>query len=217
MQQRPATSRTDWFVFQRWAQYDGELRVSQLRMIGIAAFYAIHLWAYASGSGRLPSWGFLQIADTVDISPRFHLLVTLLALAWLLVSANTLLLLRNHIFPSRLPWITSGLDVLFLTSLICVAAGPRSPLVAGYFLLIVLSGLRFSLPLIRFTTLGCLVGYAVVLGQAKWPARFGKLPEIVDSIPRYQQLIFATALVLTGICMGQIVRRVEAAFTREVA
>ena len=209
MQTHPATSQADWFVFQRWAQYEGEIRASRLRIACIAAFYLIHLWRYVAATGVLPAGSFLQISDPAGVSDRFHLLASLLALAWIFVSANVMLVLHHRVFPPWLPWITTGLDSLFLTSLICISAGPRSPLVVGYFLLIALSGLRFSLPLVRCATLTSVAGYLVVLGRAKWPARFGQ-PEDVDlTVPRYQQVMIVLALVITGVLIGQILRRVR--------
>lgn len=65
-----------------------------------------------------------------------------------------------------------------------------------------------SLPLVRYATIGCLVGYLCLLGCAKWPTLFGK-GAIDISVPRYQQLIVLIAIALTGIILGQVVRRVR--------
>jgi glucose-6-phosphate-specific signal transduction histidine kinase len=68
--------------------------------------------------------------------------------------------------------------------------------------MIVLALLRFSLPLIWFACGGSILCYMFLLGYAKWFADRG-------IVPRYQQEIFLLALVLSGIILGQVVRRVR--------
>jgi hypothetical protein len=86
------------------------------------------------------------------------------------------------------------------------AAGPRSPLTTGYFLIVALSALRLSVPLVRFATGAAALGYVCVLGVARWPAAFGRNAEELLRIPRYQQAMFLAALALTGVITGQAVR-----------
>ena len=62
-------------------------------------------------------------------------------------------------------------DLVLLTAILMVADGPRSPLVVGYPLVIVLATLRLNLPLVRFATLGAAAGYLILLGYARWYAR----------------------------------------------
>jgi len=77
-------------------------------------------------------------------------------------------------------------------------------LVVGYFLVAALAALRFSLSLVRFATVGSMLGYLAVLGHAKWFA-------VRDlRVPRYHQVMFLLALGLTGITIGQVVRAVRA-------
>jgi len=84
-----------------------------------------------------------------------------------------------------------------------VADGPKSPLMVGYFLLIALSTLRFNLPLVRATTAGAMLCYLFLLGYARW------FTERDVTVPRYHQLIVLLALGLTGIIVGQVIRRVR--------
>src|SRR5205814_1558575 len=66
-----------------------------------------------------------------------------------------------------------------------------------------LAALRFSLPLVWFATAASMAGYLVVLGYAKWYAPEGRNLRV----ERYQQLIFLVALALTGVVVGQVIRR----------
>lgn len=198
-----------WYITQRWQQYEGEARANLLRIIAIGTFYLIHLWNYFSSQGKLPDWGFLQLAEAGALDKRFHVMVTLLALAWVALAAAVHLALRARVFPAWLPSASTVVDVVFLTAILCISSGPRSPLVVGYFLIIALAALRFSLPLVRLATIATIVGYIGVLGCAKWPATFGKDANVVDAVPRYQQLVMIAALALTGIVIGQVIRRVR--------
>jgi hypothetical protein len=198
---RAADSQPDadrqWFIIGRWQEYEGEARANLLRIIGIGAFYAIELLNY-----RGLSVGPINIP--AGVSREFHTVVTALAVAWTMVALATLVCLRIQIFPAWLKYVTTGADIVLLTMILMVADGPRSPLVVGYFLLIVLSGIRFQRRLIWCSTIGCMAGYLFLCGYARW---FAEGREI--SVPQYQQLILLTALALTGITLGQVVRRVR--------
>ena len=202
-----------WFITQRWQAYDAEARANRLRTSAIGAFYLVHLWTYFSSQGRLPQFGFLQIAGEGEIPKQFHVVVTLLAAAWAMLALGILLCLQQRVFPRWLPYFSTGCDVAILTSIICVADGPRSVLVVGYLLILVLATLRLSLPLVRFATAACVLAYLGILGCAKWPDSFGleKLnPHLAElRVPRYQQFIMLLSIAMAGIMLGQIVRRVR--------
>jgi hypothetical protein len=187
-----------WHIVGRWQEYAGEARANLLRIVGIAAFYAIELANYHG-----LSLGFLQLPRQADITPEFHRAVTALAVAWTMVALAVHLCLVRQVFPAALKYISTAADLLLLTAILMIADGPRSPLVMGYFLIVVLSGLRFSLPLVRSTTGGALAGYLIVSGYARWFA-------VRDlRVPRYQQIMVLLALALTGVVLGQILRRVQ--------
>jgi hypothetical protein len=196
-----------WFVAQRWQAYHGEARANLLRIAAIGSFYALHWWHYLGSSGRLPNWGVLQLSEAGTVDQRFHLLATLLALAWIAAATCVHLCLRQRVFPRWLPFASTAVDLAMLTAIASIASGPRSPLVAGYFLIIALAGLRFSLPLVRCATIGAALGYVCLLGVAKWPERFGRDAAIDLRVPRYHELIMLAALVLCGVFIGQIVRQ----------
>jgi hypothetical protein len=183
-----------WHIVSRWQEYEGEARANLLRIAGIGAFYVVELLDYYG-----LHLGRLEIPAIV--SQQFHQVVTGLALAWALTGMAVLLCQKQQIFPAALKYATTAADLVFLTLILIAASGPQSPLVIGYFLLIVLAALRFSLGLIRFATTGAIAGYLIVLGHGRW---FSDPPR---SVPRHHQLIMVIGLGLTGIILGQIIRR----------
>jgi len=195
-----------WFVVQRWQQYRAESRANLLRLIAIAGFYIIHLLDY-----HRVGIGMLQLGGEAGSDRPFHIQVTLLAIAWTLIALALLICLRRQIFPTWLPYASTAADLILLSAILWVADGPRSPLIAAYFLLIALAGLRFSLPLVRFATLGAMAGYLCLLAVARWPQTFGR-GDVDIRVPRYEQLMILLAFALAGIITGQIVRR-----TRQLA
>lgn len=189
-----------WFIVGRWQEYEGEAKANLLRIIGIGAFYTIELLNYHG-----LSLGWLQLERVEGVDQRFHQAVTALAVAWSMTSLGIFFCLRRQIFPAALKYASTGADMLFMTGILMLADGPRSPLTVGYFLIVALAGLRFSLSLVWFATCGSMCGYLFLLGYAKWFAA----PERRITIERYQELIFLLALALSGMVLGQIVRRVR--------
>jgi hypothetical protein len=192
----PRSADDQWFILGRWQEYEGEARANFLRIIGIGAFYLIELVNYHGL--RL---GFFELPKVVETP--FHQAVTALAAAWAMMSLGILLCLRQHFFPSSLKFLSTSFDIVLLTGILAIADGPQSPLLVGYFLIIVLSTLRFSLSLVRFSTLGSVVGYLGLLAYARW------YTDRDIRVPRYSQLIFLVALGMTGILLGQVLRRVR--------
>ena len=192
----PSNTDRQWFIVGRWQEYEGEARANLLRIIGIGAFYIVELINYYGL--RL---GFFEMPKVAD--PSFHQAVTALAVAWTVVGLGVLLCLSQRVFPAILKFLSTGSDIVLLTFILIVASGPRSPLVVGYFLVIALSALRFNLLLVRLATVGSMAGYLFLLGYTKWFADPGL------RTPRYHQLIFLLALALTGIVLGQVIRRVQ--------
>jgi len=184
-----------WFIVGRWQEYDGELRANLLRIIAIGAFYIVELCNYY---GARWGWDFVSVADP------FHRTVTILAAAWVMLALAVQCALRARILPPFLKYLTTAADLVFLTCLLILADGPRSPLVVGYFVVIVIAGLRLQLRLVWCATLGAIAGYLMILGYAKWYAGDRDL-----LVPRHQQLIVALGLLLTGVALGQLIRRVK--------
>jgi hypothetical protein len=184
----------EWFIVGRWEEYEGEGRANLLRLVGVTVFYAVELYNYHQ--------------DPPVVSRAFHLAATVLTLAWGLVCLGVLLCRRQGVFPFWLKFISTGCDLVLLTTVLTLGDGPRSPLVAVYFLVIALAGLRFSLRLIWFATAGAVAGYVFLLGFALW----GSIPGWARSdttVPRSTQIITVLALVLAGVVLGQVIRRVR--------
>ena len=193
-EERTADDR-GWYIVSRWREYDGEARSNLLRLVGIASFYSVELanhWGF-----RL---GILEVPRIEDVDRPFHLAITALAVAWTMTALAVQICLRRQVFPAALKFLSTGADIVLMTCVLCVSNGPRSPLVVGYFLVVVLAALRFSLPLVWFATVGSMLGYLAVLGHAKWFAARDL------RVPRYHELMFLLALGLTGITIGQVLR-----------
>jgi hypothetical protein len=188
-----------WFVAQRWQQYDGEQRANYLRILAVGAFYVMHLLNY------------FRPFDVFELSTQpgksFHQAVTVLAVAWILLGLAVDMCLRQRFFPPSLPFITTACDLTFLTSVLCLGNGQQSPLVAGYFLIIILAALRVSLWLIRGATFGAAFGYLFVLTTDKWPQLFGVTT--TGRVPRYSQAMTLLAITISGMMLGQLIRRVR--------
>lgn len=195
-----ASHQRSWFIAGRWQEYEGEARANLLRIAAIGAFYSVELLNYHGLQTSL-----LQLPPVAGVDRKFHLAVTAIAASWTLLSLGVLLCLKRNVFPAALKYVTTACDIVFLSGLLTLADGPRSPLVVGYFLLLAIATLRFSLPLVRFATLGSIAGYLFVLGYARWYAA----PERNLRIERYQQIIMLLAIALTGIVLGQVIRRVR--------
>ncbi len=184
-----------WYIVGRWREYQGEGRANLLRIVAIAAFYGVELANYRGF--RL---GVVEMPRIEGVYRPFHLAVTALAVAWTMTALAVLICLRRQVFPAALKFLSTGADIELLTCILFVANGPRSPLVVSYFVIVALAALRFSLPLVRFATVGSMLGYIAVLGYAKWFAA-GE-----HRVPRYHEVMFLLALGLTGITIGQVVR-----------
>jgi hypothetical protein len=186
-----------WYIVERWGEFEGEARANLLRLAAIAAFYLVEL-ANAQGF-RLGPFELPQVVER-----PFHRAVTAVAVAWVLLALGVWACLRLRFLPSALKYMSTGADLALMTCVLVVADGPRSPLIVGYFLIVAVAALRFSLPLVRFATLGALAAYLVLLGYARWFA-------VRDvRVPRYHEVLFLLALGLTGITLGQVLRRVRA-------
>ncbi|MFO0842787.1 MAG: hypothetical protein U0797_10385 [Gemmataceae bacterium] len=200
---RTAHDERQWFIVGRFEEFEGEGRANLLRAIGLAAFYAVELLNYFGL--RI---GALEVPPVVN--REFHLAMTMLVLAWAMLCLAVLLCRKNGIFPEWLKFVSTGCDLLLLTSVLTLADGPRSPLLVGYFLILAVASLRFSLRLIWFATGGAIAGYLFLLGNARWGSSVEGWERGDVTVPRYHQLIFVLALVLTGVVLGQLIRRVRA-------
>ena len=179
-----------WFILSRWQEYEGEGRTNLLRVLAIAAYYAVHLVTY------------LSQAEPTDDDRTFHRLATLIAAAWLFLALAILVSLQRRYLPAALKYASTGMDLLLLTALAWLGRGPQSPLVLGYFVIIAAAALRFSLPLVWISTVGAMAGYMVLVGgnDATWF-------DPVHDTPVAQQLTTLLSLGLSGMVLCQVLRR----------
>jgi hypothetical protein len=182
-----------WFIVGRWQEYEGEGRANLLRIVAIGAFYIVQLVHY---------YGISEHTPEVD---AFHQAATALAAAWTLIAVAILLCLRQRIFPAVLKFVSTGCDVVLLTALASLGGKANSPLVFVYFVIIALAAMRFSLRLIWCATLGGMLGYLALVGltDTKWF-------DSEHAVPVVTQLVVLLSLALTGIMLGQVIRRVRA-------
>lgn len=187
-----ATVDRQWFIVGRWQEYEGEGRANLLRILAIGAFYAVQLLQHH------------VLIQPTDADRAFHRVATAMAAAWVGMALAVAVCLRRQFLPAGLKYVTTAGDILFLTCLAALGAGPSSPLILGYYLIIVLAALRFSIGLVRFATLGCLAGYMATVGfkDERWFDEQHVVPVI-------QQLVTLLSLGLTGITLGQVIRRVR--------
>jgi hypothetical protein len=80
--------------------------------------------------------------------------------------------------------------------------------VFAYFLIVAGSAIRFDLVLVRSVTVASMISYLVVLA-ARDPDWFGN-PQRPIEVPRIEQLLFLLSLGITGVIIGQVVRRAKA-------
>lgn len=175
-----------------WAQrvesWVGEMRVSVIRLLALAGFYANHLVHY-------------HFFDAVD--RRFHLTVTAVAVAWALGAATIHACLARRWNPPWMKYAALSLDLVMTLLLLGVAGGPGSPLVVVLLLVVWTSALRLSLPAVWTATLGAIAVLAVLYGVARWGGRADMI------VPRTAQVIYVLAAGCAGLLAGQSVRQMR--------
>ena len=188
-----ATADRQWYIVGRWHEYEGESRANLVRIVAIGAFYIV----------QLVNYHILYAGDPQQLP--FHQKATGIAVAWTMVALAVLLCLRRRMFPAALKYCSTACDLLLLTSLAASANRALSPLVLAYFVIIAMSALRFSLSLVWFSTLGAMLSYYALVGLTD-PTWFDQ----EHVVPVHQQLVTLLSLGLTGVVIGQVVRRVKA-------
>lgn len=98
------------------------------------------------------------------IAAREHAEIMVVIGAWLLTCLVCQKLMNRESWEARMPFVWAATDVFFLTSLLVLARPGSSigPILVGYPLLVVASGLWFEQTLVWFMTAACCVAYLVV-------------------------------------------------------
>ncbi|MBI4871747.1 MAG: hypothetical protein HY814_09275 [Candidatus Riflebacteria bacterium] len=181
----------------RWQEFEGEARANLLRVLAVCAFYLVELANYHG-----VDLGVLQYPKVASVDTSFHTTMTALCVVWIMLAWLVSLALRRQVFPSKLKVLSTACDICLMTAVLLLADGPRSPLLVGYFYLVNLAGLRLDPPLVRFATGASMFGYLVLLANARWYREALR-------VPRYHQVLFLLALAMTGLCLGQTIRRMR--------
>jgi serine/threonine-protein kinase len=166
--------------------------------------------ALALRLGALAAFGIVEwinyLTGTPGVDFVFHLKMLGLLGLWAVASVvcQQFLDSRRWSLPARYVW---GLfDSLLLLAMLLVADGAASPMIIGYPLLIVGSGLWFRVRFVWFMTGLSLVSYGVLV--ADFYLRRPWLSSVVD--PSYHRhVIFTAGLVVMGSGVAYLVHRVR--------
>jgi serine/threonine-protein kinase len=132
-----------------------------------------------------------------------HRPTVFLALLWGLLSVLFQAMLTRRRLWVAVQYAWAVLDVVMFTALVSVNRGLTSSLVAGYFLLIVASGLWFQEHVVWIATGLAVLGYGALVRQSG-------VPPVISLEAPYSHVIFVAALAVTGLITGHQVRRVRA-------
>lgn len=181
-----------WFIVNRWLEYEGESRANLLRVIAVGAFYLVQLFQ------------FYAVHQRAETALPFHRSATALAVAWTAVALAVAVCLRRQIFPAALKYVTTTFDIVLLAALVWLAGGPNASISRAFFLIIALAALRFDLGLVWFATLGSMAAYEALVGQVDqtWF-------DSNHAVPPVDNLLMLVSLGLTGIILGQVIRRAK--------
>ncbi len=175
-----------WHIAKRWQEFDGEMRSALLRIILVLLFYAVQLVH------------FLTLEDVTEQTQLFHRVATLAAIAWLMISLGIVFALRSEFMPSAMKYVVTSVDLGIITMLALLGSGPNSPLVATYFLVLVLATLRFRIGLVWFTTISSMICYLLLVGSID-PHWFDEN----HTTPLIKQMVTECSLASTGIVLAK--------------
>lgn len=184
-----------WTAAQRAEEWAGELRVNLVRLLAIAVFYGHHLINY--------------YVRGLEITPKYHLIVTGIAAAWVAASLALHMVLVHRRNRPYVKYAAVFWDTFMTTTLLVFSDGPQSPLLVLLFLIIMTASLRLHLRLVWVASLLVLLSYGFVCGHSKW-----KRPQ--TRAPVHHHVIFVLALGTAGLLSGQGVRQARR-FARDYA
>jgi serine/threonine protein kinase len=138
-----------------------------------------------------------QLTHAVPLD--FHILIMAVLGGWMISSYLCQLMMRRPAWAERMRFVWAWLDVVFFSLILHVDDAFATPLVIGYPLLIVASGLWFRDGLVWFTT---------ALAMASYVERLvGGWDQVVDA---HKHLMFLVGLAALGFIVTYQVRRVRA-------
>ncbi|HEX8200247.1 MAG TPA: serine/threonine-protein kinase [Isosphaeraceae bacterium] len=174
-----------WDRTRRWARREPAL-VSRLGTMGIVGAI-IQMYHY--------------LLENLEERTRVRSIAVVIAWALVSLACRGLLRAPRRAVAGRYVWAWT--DIVLFTLLVRINRGLATPMVAGYFVLVVASGLWFRERLVWFTTAMAVVGYGMLV-----------LIEAVDrqAAPAspYRHLVFAAVLAVSGLIVAYQVKRVRA-------
>jgi hypothetical protein len=183
-----------------WEVLVGETRLNWIRMAAIALFYLQH-WIL---------FGRIEAPAPADLA--YHTVASTVVILW----GGFAAILHFLLCIRRAPWISylaTSTDLILVTVLVVSSpgGGPHNALLVLYPVILGASALRFSLPVVYFTTLLATALYLLVLGHYAFVVvgyeRYYSAEFAAERIPRSTQVIFVLALLTVGAIAGQIVRQ----------
>ncbi len=166
----------------------GERKINLVRLAAIAVFFLNELFNF-------------HVLGVVE--PRLHLRAVRLLVVWeVYAAAAWYLVSRRGVYARWMKYVSTGTDALFLTLILVLVEGNNGPLVPMYYVLIILSALRYSRRAIFAAAGFSAAGYAAV-----WYFSFGnpRLAPISTYVAVLQMLIMA----LVGAFAGYVVRKMR--------
>lgn len=166
----------------------GERKINRIRLAAIAVFFLNELFNF-------------HVLGVVE--PRLHIRAVLLLLAWEGYAAAVWRRVnRKGVYARWMKYVSIGADSLFLTFILVLVEGNNGPLVPMYYILIILSALRYSRRAILAAAGSSAAGYAAV-----WYYSFGN-PRLVP-ISAYVAVLQMLIMVLMGVFAGYVVRKMR--------
>jgi glycerol uptake facilitator-like aquaporin len=189
-----------WEDARRLEAWAGEVRVNLIRAAALIAFYGYHLL------------NVFVLTNDATLKGAYNAKVTCIAAAWALAVFALYVCLTRRWAPPALKYVATAWDLAMITALLLVdkTAGPHSPLIVLYFLVVAAAPLRLSIKLVYAATLGAMLAATFMMGCYVF-VLIGKDEYYKDAKAvaemRPAEIIFLLALGGAGLLAGQVVRQ----------
>jgi hypothetical protein len=195
-------SNLRWDDARRLEAWAGETRVNLVRAAALIGFYAHHLL------------NVFVLSNDPSLRGAYNLKVTSVVLAWALAVGALHACLSRRWVPPALKYVATFWDLAMVSALLLAdkTAGPHSPLIFLYFLVIAAAPLRLSLRLVYAATLGAMAAATLMMGCYVF-ALIGSTdyyaPGSPWQVPRPSEIVFLLSLGAAGLLAGQVVRQAK--------
>jgi serine/threonine-protein kinase len=163
------------------------------RLIGLGLFWIVDFTNYMLGIG--------------GVTPTFHLHISIVFAVWMTASiaCQQILKRRPWSFPARFAWGTLDALLMFVV-LLFIGDGAASPIILGYVLIIVASGLWFRVRYVWFMSALSLISYGILIVDFYYWR-----PQLHDAKTAGfdRHVIFIVSLILLTAIVAYLVQRVR--------